>query len=535
MRRRTSWVGWFAGLGIVGGAIALPLPAGALCPAELPAALEAKIAAYPELARARVGVQVETRAGEVLYSRDSDRFFVPASTLKLLTTAAVLTGLGPTATIRTSVYGSTDSTGLATLRVVGQGDPSFDQNDMDTLATQLSLIGVRQVELLIGDDSAFPGDGVNPNWEWEDVQAGYGAPVNALILAENERVLQLIPQAVGQPLQVQWEHPGSSAVVPANLRLGPLNRDQPPPIPREQTVLLDGWQLENNSITVAAGEPEFVRVGREWRRSVLQVSGQLVVGSPPETASIAVTNPGEAFLLALQSALALRNISVNQMRLTRSAATAELPELATVDSPPVQALLIPANRDSNNLYAEALLKQLGRQLGAAETPPVSVAIAMHILSSLGINPEAVVMVDGSGLARKNLVTPEAMVDTLQAMARSPLATIYRDSLAVAGVSGTLRNRFRGTTVEGKLWGKSGAISRNFALAGYLEPAGGDAIAFSIFINNVNERGKVVRPIIDDLVQLMARLQSCAEPNDSSAPSHRRPAENPVTDSAMLVP
>lgn len=477
--KRSLWgqvVLW--GIGLVGGAIAVPLPAIALCPAELPAVMDA-IAARPELARARLGMHVETAEGDSLYSRDSDRFFVPASTLKLLTTAAVLTGLGPDFTIRTAVHGTTAETGVTTLRVEGRGDPSFTRNSLTELATQLRQQGIDQVDTLYGED--LPSDSVNPSWEWEDVQAGYGAPVNRLILNQNEIVLSLIPRSLGSPLQVMWKQPS----------------------------LRTGWQIENTSITVPEGSPEFVTVGRDLARPILRVSGQLAVGSLPEAASVAIPNPGEVFLQAFQAALAQEAIVVAQTQLTEVSSTIRGTELAAITSPPLSALLIPANRDSNNLYAEALLKQLGRSFEADEqTGPVSLAIALHILRGLGVDPDQVVMVDGSGLARKNLVTPAAMVDTLQAMARSPLARPYRDSLAVAGVSGTLRNRFRDTAVAGRLWGKSGAISRNFALAGYLDIPDYKPITFSIFINHINMPGRIARQIIDDIVLQLSTLKAC---------------------------
>ena len=117
-----------AGLSIGGafiGAITAAFPAVALCPVDLPAAMEA-IAQHPELARARVGIQIESLDGESVYSWSGDHFFVPASTLKLVTTAAVLIELGPDYHILTSVLGTVDRAGRATLQVVGRGDPSFD-------------------------------------------------------------------------------------------------------------------------------------------------------------------------------------------------------------------------------------------------------------------------------------------------------------------------------------------------------------------------------------------------------------------------
>ncbi|WP_204140502.1 D-alanyl-D-alanine carboxypeptidase/D-alanyl-D-alanine-endopeptidase [Halomicronema sp. CCY15110] len=459
---------------------AVGLPAMALCPAELPVALET-VAAQPGLTGARLGVQVETLAGETVASREGDRFFVPASTLKLLTTAAVLTALGPEHTLQTSVLGTTSTGDRTTLQVIGGGDPSFDQASLTALATQLARQPIPSVEVLYGDDTAFPGAAVNPNWEWEDVQAGYGAPVNALILDENEIVLNLVPQGLGEPLQVVWAEPRQGL----------------------------GWQIENYSTTVAAGAPEYVSVGRDLGQPVLRVWGQLIAGSPAETTSIAEPNPSQAFLDALQTALAAQDIRVRQTRLSGVQAGDRWTPLASITSPPLAELLIPTNQNSNNLYAEALLKILGQQQpNATDATDAGVAIARQVLTDLGMDVAELVMVDGSGLARKNLVTPRAMVDALQGMARSPHFPTYRDSLAVTGVSGTLRNRLKDTPAAGRVYGKSGAISRNFALAGYLEPPNYEPLAFSIFINNINARGSTARAIIDDIVLQLTGLKAC---------------------------
>lgn len=456
------------------------LPAMALCPAELPAALDA-IATRPALTGARLGIQAETLTGETVVSREGDLFFVPASTLKLLTTAAVLTELGPNATLQTVIQGHTNADGSTTLQAIGGGDPSFDQSSLDALVAQLGSQAVQRVDVLYGDDSAFSGEAANPNWEWEDVQAGYGAPINALIFQQNEIGLSLVPQAVGEPLQVVWDEPRQGA----------------------------GWQIENNSVTVAAGESEFVSVGRDLGNPVLRVGGQLIAGSESETASIAEPNPSLAFLSALQTTLEQQGITVQQTRLSASPNNLAWRELASVTSPTLAELLIPTNQSSNNLYAEALLKTLGRrQVDATDATTAGVAIARQTLQTLGVDLSGIVMVDGSGLARKNLVTPEAMVDVLLAMARSPHVTTYRNSLAVAGVSGTLRNRLRDTPAAGRLYGKSGAISRNFALAGYLEPLAHEPLAFHIVINNIDARGSVARPIIDEVVLQLADLEVC---------------------------
>ncbi|HEY9837319.1 MAG TPA: D-alanyl-D-alanine carboxypeptidase/D-alanyl-D-alanine-endopeptidase, partial [Vampirovibrionales bacterium] len=180
----------------------------------------------PQLRRARWGILVETldsQGDRTLYSQDSEQFFIPASTAKLLTSAAALHHLGPDFQIRTSVYGS-NPTGdrIDSLRIVGRGDPTIGKTQLEAIAQQLQQQGIRQVGELIGEDSYFIGSPIHPNWEWEDVQAGYGAPINSLIFNQNSVEFTLTPQGVGQPLSVTWANP------------------------TEQTR----WQVENRSRTV---------------------------------------------------------------------------------------------------------------------------------------------------------------------------------------------------------------------------------------------------------------------------------------------
>ncbi|HEY9735394.1 MAG TPA: D-alanyl-D-alanine carboxypeptidase/D-alanyl-D-alanine-endopeptidase [Trichocoleus sp.] len=477
----------------------------AICAADVGPALDA-IAAQPLLRTARVGVLVETQGAtpverQVVYQRDADRFFIPASNAKLLTTAAALDFLGPDYRIRTSVLASAaggdseTASGLTSLRVVGRGDPSFSQQDLASLAQQITAAGVRQVSQLVADDSYFAGSAVNPNWEWEDVQAGYGAPVNSLILEGNALNLSLVPQAVGQPLRVIWED-GAPA---------------------------DSWQVINQSQTVAPGTPESVAVGRDLAQPVLYVQGQLVAGSDAEEVAIAIPTPAQNFVAQLQRALVARGVLVGRTAVVQDAAAggfADMTELAFHQSPPLSELLIPTNRNSNNLYAEALLKTVGVRYfsQATETPneasqnatAAGVIAATAVLTRIGLAPSSFVLADGSGLSRHNLVTPSALVEVLQRMATHPRAAVYRSSLSVAGVSGTLRNRLRGTSLEGNFYGKSGAVSGNVSLSGYLNAPNYQPLVVSILINNSNQRAGQLRQVIDDMLLTLAQVEDCSD-------------------------
>ncbi|MBE9069472.1 D-alanyl-D-alanine carboxypeptidase/D-alanyl-D-alanine-endopeptidase [Leptolyngbya cf. ectocarpi LEGE 11479] len=443
--------------------------ASAYCRADLAREVN-KIAAQPALKKARLGVLIETQTGQVIYSRDADRYFVPASNVKLLTTAAALSSLGPNFTIRTSVY---DQPQTNSVQVVGRGDPTVSDDQLNELAGQLKTKGISNISNLLGNDSYFSGPAVNPNWEWEDVQAGYGAPANSLIINANELGFTLYPQTVGQPLRVEWDDPSLSSQ----------------------------WQIENFSRSVAENQPEYIDIGRDLSRPILRVYGQLIAGAAPDTASVAVPNPADYFISRFRQTLTRQGITVAQSGLTTAAANGS--ELAAITSPPLAQWMVRTNRNSKNIYAEAMLKSLGART-AEDATAAGVEALETILQRLGVNPELYEIVDGSGLSRHNLATPQAFVDTLQAMAQSPHADTYRNSLAVAGTNGTLRNRLGSI----RFVGKTGAVSHNASLSGYLNPHSHDPLVLSILINNLDQRGSTLRRILDDIVKVTAQLEDC---------------------------
>ncbi len=464
------------------GWVGAPQAATALCPAQLATQLEARLNQVP-LDTAYTGMVLQTQGQNrrTLYNRNGDRLFVPASNTKLLTTAAVLHRLGPDYQLRTSVYATPGPGGTAILRVMGQGDPTFTDAQIESLAQQVAQAGVGPVSRLVVDESYFPGFATNPTWEWEDAQFDYGAPINSLILNRNAVAVQVAPTQVGRSLQLAWPQP---------LPAGP-------------------WAVVNNALTVAAGATApGVGLWRTGDSPTLWVTGQMAQGDTPETFNLAVLNPAQQFGAALGQALQQRSMPVGQTVITQQPALVTGQELAVVMSPPVGELLIPANRDSDNLYAEALFKTLGvvATENPAEASQAGGEAVKATLAALGIRTEALRLSDGSGLSRHNLVSPVALVETLQAMAVHPQGQVFRASLAVAGQTGTLRNRLRNTVLEGRLQGKSGALTGNVALSGYVQPPNYEPLVFSIVINHSNQPASLLRGKIDELLLLVAQLR-----------------------------
>lgn len=476
-----------------------------ICPAQLAREMEA-IANRPQFSRARWGILIQTlpsvgnsqaTLSQVLYAREAQRYFIPASAAKLFTSAAALHKLGPQFRIRTSIYGENYGENVqpnaTVLRVVGRGDPSLTNAELQILAQQLQNRGITQIRQLIGDDQYFRGATVDPTWEFEDIQAGYGAPVNSLILNQNAVGITLHPQALGQPLRIVWEDP-------------------------TETV---GWEIENTSLTVAPTQPEFTQAGYYLGRPVLQVTGQLHADSEPKRLEVALLNPAQYFLRHFQQALANQQIGVSQVAIASSTASeifrsvnqAEQPELAAVESAPLSELLKEVNQQSNNLYAESLLRLMGANQrstipSAQTTAEVGLTVVEAALTELGVAPESYALADGSGLSRHNLASPEALVQTLTVMAYSPEAAVYRNSLSVAGVNGTLQNRFRDTAVQGNLQGKTGAMSGVEVLSGYFTSPNYPPLVFTIMVNQSAQPNRTVRQAIDEMVLLLPRLRSC---------------------------
>ena len=457
-----------------------PAVAGDICPGELGSQVDA-IANRPEFSRSRWGILIQPLSSTAtLYSRDAQKYFIPASNVKLLTTAAALQKLGADFRIKTSVYRGENGS----LYVAGRGDPSISEAQLQSLAQQLKRRGVDRVNELIGDDSYFQGSAVNPNWEWEDAQAGYGAPINSLIFNQNAIELLLSPQELGQPLKVTFAEP----------------------------KLANQWQIQNNSVTVAQNESEFIEVGREFDRPAIRVSGQLKVGAEPESAYVAVVNPANNFLQHFQQVLAAEGIPVKQA-LVASVSRNFNQELATVESPPLAELVRETNRESNNLYAEVLLRLLGKVTDKMpqqqeDTDEIGLKELKTALTQLGVNPNSYILADGSGLSRHNLISPEALVQTLRFMANSPAASIYRQSLPIAGESGTLKNRLNSTPNRVILQAKTGTLSGVSALSGYIEVPDYEPLVFSIIVNQSGLSAASMRSATDEIVLLLNRLRRC---------------------------
>lgn len=451
-----------------------------LCSSQLPGAIDRIVNQY---GRSQWGILVTNlNTNQVLYNLNPDRLMTPASNVKLLTSAAALSKLGGQFRIRTSVYQhfvGSQSNQVKSLAIVGRGDPSLDTAQLQNLGQQLLSQGRDNASLLLGDDSYFQGELFNPLWAWADVKSTDAPAIGSLIINQGYVTLNLVPQKLWEPLRLSWS----------------------------DELAANQWRIANKSQTSRSGST--VEVDFNPNSNILEITGNLGVNADPEEVYLPVLEPGVHVVQRFQAELKKLGINVNQTQAPRSQATLVTPyawqEVAAVESPPLATLLVEMNRESNNFYAEMLSHQLGKVVTGDDRNWV--ATMGESLTNLGVDPKGYKIVDGSGLARQNQITPRAIVQTLQGMAKSPEAAAYRNSLSLAGENGTLRSRLR--NIPGNFWGKTGTLRGVVALSGYLDIPSYDPLVVSIVVNNPQQSTANLRQGADGIVTQISRLKACS--------------------------
>jgi len=433
--------------------------------------------------------------GDLLYARDAAKLMMPASNMKVLTLAAAAESLGwdyrYTTTLETA--GSLDAGVLhGDLIVRGTGDPTINtrasraKQVIEEWAAALTAAGIRQIDgRIVGNDQAFDDEGLGAGWAWDDLQYSYAAPVGALQYDENTAALTV--------------QPGTAAGQPASLLIEPGS----------------GFQLLNRATTAAAGTSVSIEFRRHLEQPILEVSGQLPLGSAPVVRAVAVVNPTLFFAQALKDALTARGITVSGPAAdfddvaAEIAAAGPLPTprvLVSTQSPPLSELATVMMKVSQNLYAETLLKTVGAVRGGLGTVAAGEAALKGLLKTWGVPDDAYVAVDGSGLSRYNYVTAETMVTVLEHMYRDPR---HRDALLatlpIAGRDGTMATRLRKTRAEGNAVAKTGSIANVRALSGFVKTRDGEMLVFSILANDFVIPSATITWIADVAVETLANF------------------------------
>ena len=421
---------------------------------------------------------VDPETGETLYEQNADKYFVPASNMKLFTTALALAKLGPDYRFHTTLetQGTISSTGVLTgdLMLVGRGDPNlsnrkfpyelkeeFDglpEKALAELADALVAKGVKEVSGdVVGDDSYFPRERYPNGWEIDDMVWEYGAAISAIVVDDNTVALTLTPgEQAGSPVQ--------AAVTPAT----------------------PDFMVENDVTTSAADAKPDLTLTREPGSNLVVVKGSLPAKSAPRKLVLAIEEPAQHAAATLKRLLEERGVKVAGVAKARHAPAEPSGDpvvLAERVSVPLADALKLVNKISQNLHTEMLLRTVARQSGPWATPDDLMKVPADFYAAAGIDPGDVIQTDASGVSRHDLVTPRAIVALLSFAQKQSWFGPYYASLPVAGVDGTLEDRMKNTPAAGRIHAKTGSVEHVRTLSGFAETPGGRRLIFSFLSNN----------------------------------------------------
>ncbi len=454
----------------------------------------------PPFHRVTWGVSVVDDRGRTLYQRNADRLFVPASNTKLVVSAVATALLPPEYRVRTSVYvNGTLRDGIVDgdLVLYGRGDPTWSKRcyGVDTLAPgacdssfaainaiadSLVARGVRRVTgKVVGDGSYFETALVHPAWNLFDLNWWYAAPVSGLGFNDNSVDFRITPaETVGRPPTITWTP-----------ELGLFSFEN-----RARTGPADGGSTIGDNFYRAPGTMDI------W------AEGTAALGRKPWVESFALPDPNRYAARALAVSLMRLGITVEggAIGTTDSLATRAVrccgSPLIEYFGRPVGDIVFPILNTSQNLFAEMLVKILGREFRGNGSWEAGLEVERRFLiDSVGIDSTAFALEDASGEAAGNLVSPYAFAQLLAYMYRHPKRGPFLAALPRAGQVGSLRRRFVGTPIEGHVLAKSGSIDRVNTLSGYIERPDGHVVIFSIEANAHAIPGRQMLAQIDSVV------------------------------------
>lgn len=433
----------------------------------------------PRFAAASWGIAVVSLdSGRTLYTRRPDQLMQPASTAKLFTAALTLSTLGSDFHIPTRVLARGephDGRLNGPLVLYGMGDPTLGTDSSadwaQQLATQLSQRGIRQIKGdLIADDSYFTGPNFGSGWEAGDLQSWFAVPSSALSVGEN-----IVDIAVT---------PASAAGLPASISINPADGEMP---------------IRGQVMTTLARARSDINLYRPPGDDVFSAFGSVPAKTSPQHFKQAMPEPALVAGSQLREALAGKGIRLTgQVRALHwpqddSSLLAGTETLAEVQSPSLIDILQRGLKRSQNLYLQNLFLSVGanqqRLESSAEPQPFtstaqwSVKALHQLIATVGISPSAVLIDEGTGLSRRDLVTPLAMTRLLTYLAAQPYAKVLHDALPIAGVDGTLAWHLRHTAADDNVHAKTGSMTYVHCLVGYVTSAAGERLAFAIMLNN----------------------------------------------------
>lgn len=446
------------------------------------------------------GVMVQDlQSGKILFQQNAGKNLMPASNMKLYTTACALVLLGPDYRYKTRIYyqGRIDEQGTLNgdIIVKGSGDPSINdryhkEHSLDEIllswAKAIQSLGIKRISGdIIGDDDVFDDNEIASSWDNGYLSYWYATGSSGLAIANNCYTYEVSP----------GEKPGDPAII----KISP------------QT---DYITVINDVITTGENGLRSVDLYRIPLTNKVRFFGTIPVGASPVGHFASVHNGTLYTVHLLKEKVEQIGIQVDG----KARDIDEFPDktqrfnpenwqlIYTHYSPPLRELIRVVNKPSQNFYADMLLKTLGAKFKGVGGFETGAEVVKEFLRSIGVpDVESFRMVDGSGLSRRNLVQPRQTVALLRYMIRHPYGKYFYDSLPIAGVDGTLRRRMRETPAENNVHAKTGYIGYVRCLSGYVTTADGHLLVFSMMANHYTVPTRKANELQDTACDFLASL------------------------------
>jgi len=438
----------------------------------------------PSFSNATWGVLIQSlETGEYFYKRNEDKLLMPASCLKLFTTSAALNLLGPEYRFSTNIYkkGIIDGSILkGDIIVQGRGDPTisgrFYGGDIlriyNLWADSLLNLGIDEIDgNIVGDDNEFDDRGLGEGWAWDDESYWFSAQSDAISFNDNCVDLSISVNREKRTAKISV-NPNTKYVVIVN----------------EVTI------VPKDSVTD-------IDVFREKGTNIITVSGTIKENSDTVNTFCTINNPTQYAMVVLKDVLEKKGIRITGFPvdvgdLSNPLDYKQMDLLFTNYSVPLWEIVKVVNKNSNNFYAEQILKTVGLEKERYGSAEKGIASELDIFKEMGINTDALNIVDGSGLSRMNLVTPRHFISLLSYMSKNKNYIPFYNSLPIAGVDGTLISRMKNTRAEDRIRAKTGYLTAVRSLCGYAFTGDNEHVAFAIIANNFNVPVKLAENIQD---------------------------------------
>lgn len=427
----------------------------------------------PTMQQASWSVTVrDAKTGKLLYGKNSEKCLVTASSMKAITSATALAVLGADFQFETILEydGKINSEGVleGNLYIRGTGDPTlgsdrfgkaYEMEDiLNTWTEVIKALGIKKIDGVIFADATHFSTQLTPgNWNWEDMGNYYGAGASGLNVYENLYTLYMKPgPREGSDVKIVRTYPEIDKLLFFNeLSTGA-------PGSGDNAYIYGAPYTYDRYVrgTIPAGPSSFK-----------------IKGSIPEPDLLCAKLLQEALInceiYAEKGSNTLRNLIMQDRPRT---------VIHTHRSPKLSEILIPLNQKSINLYAECLLKAVGKKLNDEGSTAEGVEALLDYWKKQGLTTKWQYIRDGSGLSPNNAMSTSFMTQVLAESWQSPVGSVLKKSFPLAGRSGSLKGMMKGTVAEGRLYAKSGYISGVRSYTGYVTTPDGRELCFAMIAN-----------------------------------------------------